>query len=279
MPPLPGSAQGLNQTQNLMQNSPESTDTSSFKVATIAKAVARVKSASGKSKASPYKVAAFTLDDVQDFLANKKDTPTETERTVFQKVRPKKVAALAIDRPQESRNLGAASISEILGYDPSKGLKTATEEAAVPHEFKPYYKLLVQLRRQLTEEIDPHTQETLKKPSMEASGDISGYSQHPADEGTDRFDRELALSLVSSEKEALAEIEEAIQRIFDGTYGVCQVTGKPISKERLLAVPFTKYSVQGKKDLEKNKRRTLQRGAIFGSALEDSSQYFGDDSE
>ncbi|MBC9888409.1 MAG: hypothetical protein F7B06_00870 [Opitutae bacterium] len=262
-----------------MHNSPKSTDTSSFKVETIAKAVARVRSTSGKAKGSPSKLAAFTLDDVQDFLANKKETPTRTGRKILRKASPRKVAGLEIDRPRESRNLGAASVSEILGYDPAKGWKAAAEEAMVPREFKPYYKLLVQLRQQLTEEIDLHTRETLKKSSKEASGDTSSYSQHPADEGTETFDRDLALNLVSSEQEALKEIEEAIQRIFDGTYGVCAVTGKRISRERLLAVPFTKYSLQGKKDLEKNKRRTSQRGGIFGSALEDSSQYFGDDSE
>ncbi len=262
-----------------MPTTQKSIDKPSFKEETIAKAVARVKSTSGKSKVSPSKVAAFTLDDVQDFLANKKETPTRTGRKILQKVPPRKVAALAIDRPRESRNLGAASVSEILGYDPGKGWKAAAEEAMVPREFKPYYKLLVQLRQQLTEEIDLHTRETLSKSSKEASGDIVSYSQHLADEGTETFDREFALSLVSSEQEALAEIEEAIQRIFDGTYGVCEVTRKRISRERLLAVPFTKYSLQGKKDLEKNKRRTFQRGGIFGSVLEDSSQYLGDDSE
>ena len=257
----------------------KSTDKSSFKEVTIAKAVARAKSTSGKSRVSPSKVAAFTLDDVQDFLASKKDTPARTEVKKPEKAPPKKAPSiLQVDRPRENRNLGAASVMEILGYDPGKGLKAEREEAKVPGKFEPYYKLLVQLRRQLTEELDPHTRETVKKPGKDASGDSAGNNQNLADEGTEPFDRDFALSLVSSEEDALAEIEEAIQRIYDGTYGVCKVTGKQISRERLLAVPFTKYSLQGKEDLERNKRRTLQRGGIFGSALEDFSQYLGDDS-
>lgn len=252
----------------------KSTDKSSFKEVTIAKAVARAKSTSGKSRVSPSKVAAFTLDDVQDFLASKQDTPARTEVKIPEKARPRKTPSLfQVDRPRENRNLGAASVMEILGYDPGKGVKAEAEKAKVPGKFEPYYKLLVQLRRQLTEELDPHSRETGKKP-----GDSAENHQNPADEGTEPFDRDFALSLVSSEEDALAEIEEAIQRIYDGTYGVCKVTGKEISRERLLAVPFTKYSLQGKEDLERNKRRTLQRGGIFGSALEDFSQYFGDDS-
>lgn len=257
----------------------KSTDKTSSKEETIAKAVARAKSTSGKSRGSPSKVAAFTLDDVQDFLASKKDTSARAEVKIAEKPRPRKTPSLLqVDRPRENRNLGAASVMEILGYNPGKGLKAEREEAKVPGKFKPYYKLLVQLRRQLTEELDPHTRETGQKPGKDASGDSADNNQNPADEGTEPFDLDFALSLLSGEEDALAEIEEAIQRIFDGTYGVCKVTGKQISRERLLAVPFTKYSLHGKEDLERNKRRTLQRGGIYGSALEDFSQYLGDDS-
>jgi RNA polymerase-binding transcription factor DksA len=98
-----------------------------------------------------------------------------------------------------------------------------------------------------------------------------------ADEGTDNFDPDFALSLVSSEQEALSEIQEAIDRIFDGTYGTCEITDEPISKERLLAVPFTKHSLEGQKDLEKNRRFSVQRGGVFSLGIEDSTQYLAND--
>ncbi|MNC89376.1 General stress protein 16O [compost metagenome] len=91
-----------------------------------------------------------------------------------------------------------------------------------------------------------------------------------ADAGTDTFDRDFALSLVSSEQEALSEIEAAIKRISDGTYGICELTGKPISRERLMAVPFARFSVESQAEVERLKRRNAQRGGIFGELGEDS---------
>ncbi|MET0261974.1 MAG: TraR/DksA C4-type zinc finger protein [Rariglobus sp.] len=90
-----------------------------------------------------------------------------------------------------------------------------------------------------------------------------------ADAGTDTFDRDFALSLVSSEQEALSEVEAAIKRIKDGSYGVCEVTQKPIAKERLLAVPFTRYSAEAQKDIEKNRMRSRTQAGLFGEMGEE----------
>lgn len=98
-----------------------------------------------------------------------------------------------------------------------------------------------------------------------------------ADAGTDTFDRDFALSLVSSEQEALTEIDAAIKRIMDGTYGVCEVTGKPIAKERLLAVPFTRYSAEAQKEIEKNRMRTRTSAGLFGELGEEGAKIAEDD--
>jgi RNA polymerase-binding transcription factor DksA len=101
-----------------------------------------------------------------------------------------------------------------------------------------------------------------------------------ADAGTDTFDRDFALSLVSSEQEALSEIEAAIKRVYDGTYGICEHTGKPIAKERLLAVPFTRHSAQAQMEMEKNNHRSVQRGGIFGEAgTEEGGKVMEEDSD
>ena len=78
--------------------------------------------------------------------------------------------------------------------------------------------------------------------ARESSGELSINS---SDAGTETFDRDVALSMVANEQEALNEIEDAIDRIFDGSFGVCQETKKPIKKNRLKAVPFTRFSVEG----------------------------------
>ena len=104
--------------------------------------------------------------------------------------------------------------------------------------------------------------------------------ERQADAGTDTFDRDFALSLVSSEQDALNEIEEAIQRMKDGTYGICEVSGKAINKERLAAVPFARYSIEGQKEYEKNNRRKVDRsvGGIF-SDTSDAPKISSDDDE
>ena len=82
--------------------------------------------------------------------------------------------------------------------------------------------------------------DNLKRSPIEASGDISAHSTHMADQGTDNFDRELALNLASSRQDSIYDIEDAIRRIDDGTYGACEACGSPIERPRLKALPFAK---------------------------------------
>ena len=91
---------------------------------------------------------------------------------------------------------------------------------------------MIDLRAHVSDEISLHTADTLKHNARDDSGNTSS----PADSGTDSFDRDFALSLVSSEQDALIEIEEAILRIKDGSYGVCEITNKAIPSARLSAV-------------------------------------------
>jgi RNA polymerase-binding transcription factor DksA len=112
-----------------------------------------------------------------------------------------------------------------------------------------------------------HSEETLKRSSKDDAGDLSSYGQHMADAGTDTFDRDFALSLVSSEQEALGEIDAAIKRIKDGSYGVCEITQEPIARDRLLAVPFTRYSANAQKELERNRHRSRTQAGILGEMV------------
>ena len=82
--------------------------------------------------------------------------------------------------------------------------------------------------------------DNLKRSPIESTGDISAHSTHMADQGTDNFDRELALNLASSRQESLYDVEDAIRRIDDGTYGACESCGGAIERPRLKALPFAK---------------------------------------
>jgi RNA polymerase-binding transcription factor DksA len=101
---------------------------------------------------------------------------------------------------------------------------------------------LLQIRAALVQRI--------KRLAEDASEDTPGYSIHMADAGTDSFDRDLTLGLASFEQEALYEVDAALKRIEDGTYGMCELTGRPIPWKRLATIPWTRFSVEAETQLE-----------------------------
>jgi RNA polymerase-binding transcription factor DksA len=214
------------------------------------------------------KPIAFSLDEVRAIaktVTSKTNSPFPAKTA---KASTAKTAALA--EKAKPQHVKAASLSEILGFNPKRGrAPEAMSDKDIPEKFKRYFKLLVDLRTSLTEGIERHSEETLKRSAKDDAGDLSAYGQHMADAGTDTFDRDFALSMVASEQEALSEIDAAIKRIHDGTYGVCEITQKPIAKERLLAVPFTRYSAEAQKDLERNRHRSRTQAGLFGEMGEE----------
>jgi RNA polymerase-binding transcription factor DksA len=85
----------------------------------------------------------------------------------------------------------------------------------------------------------------------QAAEPLERHSLNMADTATDEFDHDMALSEVSTEQDALLEIEEAINRILNGTYGLCEETGQPIPPERLKAVPWTRFAREAEARLER----------------------------
>src|ERR1041385_566800 len=228
-----------------------------------------------KRKAA-LKPIAFSLDEVRA-IAKTVTTKTNSPFPAKTAKTPAKSVAVEKAKPQHVK---AASLADILGFNPKRGKTPELEsDKDVPEKFKRYYKLLIDLRTSLTEGIERHSEETLKRSAKDDAGDLSAYGQHMADAGTDTFDRDFALSMVASEQEALSEIDAAIKRISDGTYGICEITQKPISKERLLAVPFTRYSAEAQKDLERNRYRTRTAGGLFGELGEEGGKIMDEDSD
>jgi len=216
------------------------------------------------------KPIAFSLDEVREIAKKNekkvaKPADAAAGKTVREGVR-NDLPPKGSSRPPVPHHIKAASLADILGFNPAKSHRAAAdpgEALDIPEKYRRFYKLLVELRNHVLESLGQHSEETLKRSAKDDAGDLSGYGQHMADAGTDTFDRDFALSLVSSEQEALSEVEAAIDRIHAGTYGICELTGKPISRDRLLAVPFTRYSAEAQKELEKTKHRSVQRAGIF----------------
>jgi RNA polymerase-binding protein DksA len=110
-----------------------------------------------------------------------------------------------------------------------------------------YFKnILLKKRAEITKNIEYLRNVVLESTTKEASGDHSSYSYHMADQGTDAMEREKAFLFASRDEKYLKQIDDALQRVENGTYGVCRVTGKLISRERLEAVPTTTISFEAK---------------------------------
>ena len=231
----------------------------------------------------------FTLEDVREYLKNRKETTPEEEAPKAKApaspapAPAKKATDPAATPVRKKQSFGAASVADLLGFDPTadsgedKASKSNEEE--IPKKFLPYFRALVALHEEVYEGLHRHSEETLRRSNKEDSGDLSSYGQHMADAGTDSFDRDFALSMVSSEQEALYEIDEAIRRIREGSYGVCEITGKPISRDRLKAVPFTRYSVEGQMEVERGRKRKVQKAGIQGIDGDDAPVLSDDDSD
>ena len=105
--------------------------------------------------------------------------------------------------------------------------------------------------------------------------EASAFGMHQADAGSDAYDRDFALSLLSSEQDSLNEIEEALRRIESDSYGICEMSGKPIPHVRLEAIPFTRYTVECQATLEKQNKMTRVRQSVtslFGLTDEEGAE-------
>ena len=116
-----------------------------------------------------------------------------------------------------------------------------------------FREILLKKREEIVKNME-YLKSVLNSTSQEASGDHSAYSFHMADQGTDAMEREKAFLFISRDEKYLKQIEAALERVNNGTYGICRVTGKEIGKERLEAVPTTTISYEAKVQAEKQGR-------------------------
>lgn len=169
-----------------------------------------------------------------------------------------------------ARRVGAASASSILGRPLAKFNKGTgpvwTPVDKIKTEWKKFYQNLLDLHLRLREQMSGL--------AKESQTEMENYSLHMGDSGTDNFDRDFALSLLSSDQDAIYEIEEALKRIEKGTYGVCELTAKPIPKARLEAIPWARFTVEAQAQLEKDgalrQRRLGALGSVDSGAGSDS---------
>jgi RNA polymerase-binding protein DksA len=118
-------------------------------------------------------------------------------------------------------------------------------------ELTEFKKIVLKRKEEILEGIQHISEDTLKKSQKEASGDISGYTYHMADVATDTYDREFSLGLASNERKLLYELDDALKKIEDGTFGICEECKSLIARTRLKAVPYARLCVKCQEKKEK----------------------------
>ncbi len=134
-----------------------------------------------------------------------------------------------------------------------------------------FKQMLLEKRREILVNVNEFEDEALKKSRLDASGDLSSMPIHMADIGTDNYEQEFALGLMDSERKLLREIDDALGRVEQGVYGICEATGKPIAKPRLEAQPWARYCVEY--------ARMLEQGLVTESEqlMSEPQEYEGQD--
>jgi RNA polymerase-binding transcription factor DksA len=164
-----------------------------------------------------------------------------------------------------SKSQASATSAAILGRPVSKNGMAVHDVKKVKPEWQKFYQHLMELRDQLLAQMNGLAKESAQE--------MAGYSLHMADSGTDNFDRDFALSLLSADQDSVYEIEEALKRIEKKTFGICELTGKPIPKARLEAIPWTRFTVEAQAQLERDgalrQRRLGQLGTVDNAGITD----------
>ena len=147
---------------------------------------------------------------------------------------------------RSNHQVGAATAAAILGLPATPAKRAAQKLKAAKlnnsGKWAKQKRLLIGLRERLTDQRNGLAKESAKE--------MESYGVHMADSGTDNFDRDFNLSLLSADQDVIYEIEEALKRIEKETYGTCEITGKLIPQTRLNAIPWTRFRVDAQSELE-----------------------------
>ena len=163
---------------------------------------------------------------------SKKKTVKKTVNQTVKKTSPKKTAASSPTKKTAKKS-------------PKINHKPLTEK-----QIEHFEQVLLAKRREIIGDVDHMRNEALDSNRQESSGDLSNMPIHMADIGTDNYEQEFTLGLIESERKQLVAIDRALNKISEGTYGICEATGEPIILARLEAVPEARYCVEYARKIE-----------------------------
>jgi DnaK suppressor protein len=118
-----------------------------------------------------------------------------------------------------------------------------------------FKKKLLFIREKIAGNLHNMERDSLNKSQKDAAGDLSGYSFHMADVATDNFDTEIHLGLTCNSKNLLNEVDDALKRIEEGSYGLCERYETPIPKKRLEVMPYARYCIKAQEEIEQERKQ------------------------
>lgn len=213
-----------------------------------------------------------------------KPASSKTKAKIVAKPKPKAKAA-PLRKTTKASPKAKVSIRATKSATPSNGHNHTAEVIRPPVRlrldsktrafFDRQKRRLLELRDHFLDQMQSVAQDSLR--SRAETNEASASGQHQADAGSDAYEKDFALSLLSQEQDALYEIEEALKRIETGTYGICEMSSKPIPHTRLEAIPFARFTVECQQQLERENRG--RRRWDTAPQFMDSTEAFTDEEE
>lgn len=214
----------------------------------------------------PIEVAAIDKNKPKGITVVEKDKPGKRS-----KPQPKK----SLDLPPLGTPLlmGVKKWKPLIQSGPNapkmqqEGIDIASLKGKTPFskkELEHYRSILVRKRAELVGDVENMEGQALK----DSSGSLSNVPQHAAEGGSDAYDQSLSLDIAEVDRKLIREIDDALRRIEDGSFGLCEQTGKPISKDRLEELPWARLSIEAARERE---RRTFYLPRSYGSMSGSSS--------
>lgn len=226
------------------------------------------------AKSKPAKPAAKSKKPAPAKPAKSARKPVTKASKVVKAVKPAKATkTVKAGKPVSAAKVTVKAPAKVNGspkaHDKHPVAKPANGKPAKPVVLTPFLKKqkekLLQLRDSMLDSMMGVAKDNLR--TRAEGSEASAFGMHQADAGSDAYDRDFALSLLSQEQDALYEIEEALKRIDFGTYGICEMSNKPIAHARLEALPFARYTVECQSQIEKQGKVTRARvpvTSLFG---------------
>ena len=162
---------------------------------------------------------------------------------------------------------------------PRKKVSRKRKSKLTAKELADFRELLIVKLKEIVGDVNHIESGALKSSRQDSAGDLSSMPIHMADIGSDNFEQEFSLGLMDSERNIVREIHEALKRIQDGTYGICEGTGEPIPKIRLKGIPWTRYCLKFAELVEKGLATKPDHAFMDETVLDDDEDENTDDEQ